>query len=94
MPWLRTLDEDALAGRAASRLAITIPLALFVGCLLGGGIGFLGGLFVGLPTRYQGDCSVIAHPYVGALIGVVEASTFWWRVRSHERVAAHGRPWQ
>ena len=54
MPWLRPLDEDALAGRAASRRAITIPLALFDGCLLAGGIGFLDGVFVGLPPRYEG----------------------------------------
>lgn len=71
LQWLRRLDEDALAGRACSRLAITIPLALFVCCIFGGGIGYLGGVFLGLLPRYRGDYGVVAYPYVGALIGVV-----------------------
>lgn len=69
--WLRRLDEDALTGRAASRLVITIPLALLVGCLVGGGVGYIGGAFLGLLPRYRHDYSAIAYPYVGALVGVV-----------------------
>lgn len=71
LQWLRRLDEDALAGRATSRLPISIPLGLFLGCIFGGGIGYLGGVFLGLLPRYRGEYGVIAYPYVGALIGVV-----------------------
>lgn len=55
----------------ASRLIVVLPLALFLGCLVGGGLGFVGGVFFGLLPRYEGDYSVIAFPYIGALLGAV-----------------------
>jgi hypothetical protein len=69
--WLRRLDDDVLSGHVASRLIVALPLALFLGCLLGGGLGCVGGLFFGLLPRYEGDYAVIAFPYIGALIGGV-----------------------
>lgn len=58
-----------LSTGVASRLIVALPLALFLGCLLGGGLGYIGGVFPGLLPRYKGDYGVIAFPYIGALIG-------------------------
>lgn len=58
-----------LAAGVASRLIVALPLALFLGCLVGGGLGYVGGVFFGLLPRYTGDYGVIAFPYIGALIG-------------------------
>lgn len=67
--WLRQLDEDVLSAGVASRLIVALPLALFLGCLVGGGLGYVGGVFFGLLPRYNGDYGVIGFPYIGALIG-------------------------
>lgn len=67
--WLRRLDEDALAGRAATRLAITIPLLMLAGALVVGGAGFVSGVFFGLwfSDGYDG----ILFPYYGAVVGAL-----------------------
>ena len=67
--WLRRLDEDALAGRAATRLAITIPLFLLIGALVAGGAGFVSGVFVGL-WLFDGYDGILL-PYFGAVVGAL-----------------------
>lgn len=71
LAWLRRLDDDALTGRASSRLVILVPLAVLVGGSSGAATGFVAGMFVGLLPRFAGDYSVIAFPYLGGLAGTL-----------------------
>lgn len=68
MAWLRRLDEDALRGRAATRLAITVPLYLLVGVLVTSGVGLVAGVYVGLWPMFDGYAGFWL-PYLGALLG-------------------------
>lgn len=65
---LRRLDEDALQGRAASRLAITLPLYLLMGVIALGGVGFVAGVYIGLSPVFDGYAGFWL-PYLGALLG-------------------------
>ena len=65
--WLRRLDEDALRGRASSRLAITVPFSVFIGVVVAGCVGFVAGVYISL-WAFDGYAG-FGLPYVGALLG-------------------------
>jgi hypothetical protein len=66
--WLRRLDEDALQGRATSRLAITVPLYMSIGAVVAGCVGFVSGVYIGLGLTFDGYAGFWL-PYLGALLG-------------------------
>ena len=65
--WLRRLDEDALRGRAGSRLAITVPFYVSIGVVVAGCVGFVAGVYISL-WLFDGYAGFWL-PYLGALLG-------------------------
>lgn len=74
--WLRRLDRELLGGRLFKRRAVLVPLGLVLGCLVGGGAGFLAGVYLGLlrtpdPVTYN-----IGLPYVSSIVGALGGAAF------------------
>jgi hypothetical protein len=71
LAWLRQLDQDALGGRAFAPRAVLVPLRLAIGLLVGGGVGFLAGVYLGLLRTPEPVTYNIALPYVSSIVGAL-----------------------
>lgn len=68
---LRQLDQEALDGRAFTRRMLLVPLSLVMGLLVGGGIGFVAGVYVGLSRTPEAGAYNVALPYVSSGVGAL-----------------------
>jgi hypothetical protein len=74
LAWLRQLDRDALGGRMFTRRAVLFPLSLVIGLLVGGGVGFLAGVYLGLARTPEPITYNIGLPYVSSIVGALGAA--------------------